>query len=78
MGLVIKNRDAQRLARQLADETGETISEALTNALRERLKRVRRAEWLLAIGRDCAKRMKEPYRSANPDDLLYDDKGLPR
>jgi antitoxin VapB len=33
---------------------------------------------LLRIGQDCAKRLKEPYRSASHDKLLYDDRGLPR
>lgn len=33
---------------------------------------------LLAIGRDCATRLKEPYRSADHGDLLYDELGLPR
>ena len=53
-------------------------------ALRERLARVRQeqglslADRLLAIGRDCAARLKEPFRSADHGDLLYDDRGLPR
>jgi len=30
------------------------------------------------IGRDCASRLKEPLRSADHADLLYDERGLPR
>jgi hypothetical protein len=33
---------------------------------------------LLAIGKDCSKRLKEPYGSADHADLLYDEKGLPK
>jgi predicted HicB family RNase H-like nuclease len=36
------------------------------------------ADRLLAIGRDCAARLGEEYRSIDHDALLYDDKGLPR
>ena len=32
---------------------------------------------LLEIGRDCAGRLKEPFRSADHGELLYDEKGLP-
>ena len=35
-------------------------------------------EKLLAIGRDCAAHLKEPYRSVDHDGLLYDERGLPR
>ncbi|WP_448188047.1 type II toxin-antitoxin system VapB family antitoxin [Azospirillum sp. sgz301742] len=84
MGLNIKNEEAHRLAQELATLTGESMTTAVTEALRERLNRVRGdtsgrlADRLLAIGRDCASRLKEPYRSADHGDLLYDDKGLPR
>jgi antitoxin VapB len=33
---------------------------------------------LLEIGRDCATHLKEPFRSADHGDLLYDEKGLPK
>lgn len=39
MALSIKDRDADRLARQLAALTGETITQAVTQALKERLER---------------------------------------
>ena len=39
MPLSIKNEDADRLARELAATTGETLTEAVVTALRERLER---------------------------------------
>jgi antitoxin VapB len=33
---------------------------------------------LLKIGRECAAHLKEPYKSAEHGDLLYDEKGLPK
>lgn len=84
MSLNIKNDEAHRLARELAALTGESMSAAVAEALRERLERVRRAkegglaERLLAIGKDCAARLEEPFRSIDHGDLLYDERGLPR
>lgn len=84
MSLNIKNKDAHKLAQQLARITGESMTEAVTEAVRERLKRVQHktaaklSDRLLEIGKDCAKHLKEPYRSADHGDLLYDAKGLPK
>ena len=86
MSLNIKNKDAHKLAQQLARITGESMTEAVTEAVRERLKRVQNkdqraaklSDRLLEIGRDCATHLKEPYRSADHGDLLYDEKGLPK
>lgn len=84
MAMNIKNDEAQKLARELAKLTGESMTAAVTEALRERLSEVRSkegrgiAERLLQIGRDCAAHLKEPYRSAEHGDLLYDEKGLPK
>ncbi|PYT75376.1 MAG: PSK operon transcription factor, partial [Acidobacteria bacterium] len=41
MSLNIKNKEAHKLANQLAKLTGENMTEAVTNAVRERLDRVR-------------------------------------
>jgi antitoxin VapB len=84
LGLNIKSEETHRLAQELARLTGESMTAAVTEAVRERLDRVRReravglADRLLAIGKDCAARLKEPFRSADHGDLLYDDWGLPR
>jgi antitoxin VapB len=84
VALNIKNDETYRLVEELAKRTGENMTEAVTEAVRERLSRVVSrqrpglAERLLRIGKDCAARLKEPYRSIDHADLLYDDKGLPR
>lgn len=80
--LNIKDPAAHKLAADLARETGETMTRAVTVALHERLRRVRRrkpegtAEDLLAIGRRCAARLKG--KPVPHDVLLYDQRGLPR
>jgi antitoxin VapB len=83
MTLNIKDPEAHSLARKLAQRTGETMTRAVTEALRERLARLTRetkpgvaADELLAIGRRCAATLE-----AKPIDhgsLLYDERGLPR
>ena len=84
MGMNIKNNEAQKLAHELSELTGESLTAAVTEAVRERLERVRSvrgaglAERLLRIGKDCAAHLKEPFRSADHGDMLYDDRGLPR
>ena len=84
MAMNIKNPEAQRLAQQVVKLTGESLTAAISQALRERLDRLRSerktglADRLLAIGRDCAPRLQEPFRSAEHGDLLYDENGLPR
>jgi antitoxin VapB len=84
VGLNIKNREAHQLAEALSKLTGESMTTAVTIALRERLARVRQqqglglADRLLAIGKDCAVHLKEPFRSADHGEILYDERGLPR
>ncbi len=84
MSFNVKKKETHQLARQLAKITGESMTEAVTKAIRERLDRVRGvrkndfADRLLQIGKDCAVHLREPFRSAAHGDLLYDDKGLPR
>jgi antitoxin VapB len=84
MSLNIKNEQTHRMARELARLTGESMSTAVNEAVRERLERVRgnarksMAERLMEIGKDCAAHLKEPYKSMNIDELLYDENGLPK
>ena len=84
MGLNIKDEKTHRLAQELAALTGESMTAAVAAAVRERLDRIRRergislADRLLAIGKDCAAHLEEPFRSADHADLLYDGRGLPR
>ena len=84
MALNIRNREAERLAAELARQTGETKTEAVTKALRDRLARVRRertkrrlADELEEIAEHCANLPLLDNRP--PDDILgYDHFGLPR
>jgi antitoxin VapB len=86
MSLNIKNPEAHALATRLAQKAGETLTEAVTTALRERLERLEGTavydaalyEKLRAIAKDCRKHMKEPYLSIEHGDLLYDERGLPK
>ncbi len=83
MALSIKNDEADRLARELAELTGETLTEAVVSSLRERLERKRAqrdarplSERLMEIGRRCAALPVLDDRS--PDEVLgYDEHGLP-
>ena len=83
MSLNIKNPETVRLAHEVADRTGETVTGAITVALRERLGRlepgaVTLSERLLAIGRDCASRLDQRTRTVEHGELLYGPDGLPR
>jgi antitoxin VapB len=82
MAINIKNDETQRLTRELAALTGESVTAAVTVAVRERLDRVRksdltteqRAAKILDLGRQIANGL-----GANPMEIddLYDDAGLP-
>jgi antitoxin VapB len=86
MHLNIKNHEVHELAKELAELTGESMTEAVLVALRERLARERnteerieaRAEALMAIGRDVASRIPPELRDKDWDAELYDERGLPR
>jgi len=83
VALSIKNPEADRLVRELAAQTGESITEAVITALRERLVRergrarvARLADELRQIGERCTALPVLDERS--PDEVLgYDDRGLP-
>lgn len=83
MALSIKDPEADRLARELAAHTGETLTEAIVVALRERLARETgrtRAsslrEELAAIRQRCVALPRLDDRSAEQI-LGYDHNGLP-
>jgi antitoxin VapB len=87
MALNLKDPETHRLARELAEATGKSMSEAVTEAIRLRLEQLRRERaeederWcdeLLAIAKDIAAEMREPWRSTSIDELFYDENGLPR
>lgn len=82
--LNIKNPEADRLARILAHQLGESITDVVIEALREKLLReqgkrtpIDMKENLLEIGHRCAQLPDKDTRS--PDEILgYDSKGLPK
>jgi len=82
MGLNIKNPEAHRLARELAELTGESMATAVTEALRERLARARKkglAERLMKIGEKCVAQIAKTDRPMMDVEDLYDpETGLPR
>ncbi|MBW3661000.1 MAG: type II toxin-antitoxin system VapB family antitoxin [Gemmatimonadetes bacterium] len=83
MALSIKNEEADRLARELAGETGESLTEAVTRSLQERLIRVRSRREpgrLRDVIREIRDRCAElPVRDGrSPDEIIgYDERGLP-
>ena len=83
MALNIRNEETEALADALARLTGETKTEAVTVALRERLQRAKRSqrrtrltEELNEVALHCASLPVRDTRSAE-DILGYDDRGLP-
>jgi antitoxin VapB len=85
MAMNIKNAETERLARELARKNGETVTTAVTVALRERLERQERAEkregrleWLLRLSEQTAPLLKDLPPSDKIGDLLFDkETGLP-
>ncbi|MGA9623378.1 MAG: type II toxin-antitoxin system VapB family antitoxin [Bryobacteraceae bacterium] len=83
MALNIKNPKADELARALAARTGQSITDAVLDALREQLKREtgrtlapRLAEELRAIGDRCA--ALPDYDKRSPEEIIgFDGHGLP-
>ncbi|MEI7710654.1 MAG: type II toxin-antitoxin system VapB family antitoxin [Rhodospirillales bacterium] len=80
--LNIKSEDAYRLAFRLAELTGESLTGAVTRALRAELDRQERhrdveaeVERMLAMGREIRAHMREPVSSDLSD--LYDESGFP-
>lgn len=83
MTLNIKDPEAHELARKIAEQTGETMTRAVTEALRERLARITRArppeataDDLLAIGRRCAATLQG--KPVDHGMLLDDASGVPK
>ncbi|MEN8195954.1 MAG: type II toxin-antitoxin system VapB family antitoxin [Pseudomonadota bacterium] len=84
MPISIKDPEADRLARELSEATGESLTRAIREALRERLTRVRAGrrgrrlvDELDDIALRCAGLPVMDERA--PDEILgYDEHGLPR
>ena len=90
MSLNIKNEETCRLAGELAKLTGETMTAAITVALRERLERMEdehrptrpkaTLDELRAISRSAAMKLRGTSGPGSTDhgDWLYDEYGLPK
>jgi antitoxin VapB len=81
VGLNIKNEETSRLAAQLAALTGETMTRAVTVAIRERITRIQRqrnVDEIMARAQEIIRRSggAEPYLDHAA--LLYDEHGLPK
>jgi antitoxin VapB len=83
MALSLKDEETDRLAREVAALTGETLTQAIRTALAERLERERLrrggstglAERLMELGRHCA--ALPDFDTRSPDEIVgYDENGL--
>lgn len=81
MAMNIKNPETHRLAQELAAKMGTSITEAITQAVREKLwefERDQRTKRALATARDAATRMPDEFKKLSLDEELYDEFGLPK
>ncbi len=83
MALSIKNQEVDRLARRLAKVTGESMTEAICNALKQRLEKETGRKQPSTI-RDEILRIRErvarlPRKDQRSDENIigYDDHGIP-
>jgi len=77
----IKSDEAYALATEIAGRTGETLTQVVLEALRARqreLTKDERFERAMAICRDARSRMTPEFLATDFDDLLYDERGLPK
>lgn len=81
--LNIKDPEAHRLASALSRLTGESMTQAVTEALKERLERIERRQTskaniqeLRAIAKGISSQVKRPY--VDHAELLFDEHGLPK
>lgn len=81
MGMNIKNEEAHQLAAQVASIYDETLTEAVTVALRERLARAtehNRLESLRTLAHEISLRMPKGLDRESINSMLYNEIGLPR
>lgn len=84
MPLSIKNPETEELAREISKETGESLTAAITNALRERLQRLRGRRQAKSLAQEvddilCRVDALPKLDDRPEDDILgYDSEGFPR
>jgi antitoxin VapB len=84
VSLNIKNEETHRLVRRLAELTGQSQTSAVEDAVRRRLEELERAESrgarreaMMRIARESAAQLDREI-SNDPNDLLYDELGMPK
>jgi antitoxin VapB len=84
VSLNIKNEETHRLVRRLAELTGQSQTSAVEDAVRRRLEELERAESrsarreaMMRIARESAALIDQDL-SNDPNDVLYDEVGIPR
>jgi len=85
VSLNIKNPETEQLARELARSTGESLTLAVTLAIKERLERQKQATkredrmaWLNRVSERTAALMNDGRTTKQLFDELYDENGLPK
>ena len=84
MALSIKSIETERLAREIAGKTGESITGAIQKALEERLDKLKREKQSRSLTTqldEILRRFDEipDLDSRPPDEIIgYDENGLPR
>ena len=84
MALSIKSIEVERLARELAEKTGESLTGVIQKALEERLERLKRQrknQILMGQLREILHRVDQlpVLDPRSPDEIIgYDENGLPR
>ena len=84
MPLSIRNPRAEQLAREVAAESGESMTQAVIHALEEQLQRIRERrvatdlfDEIMAVSSRCRALPDQDVRSAE-EILGYDNNGVPR
>ena len=84
MALSIRNPKAEKLAREVAAQSGENLTQAIIHALEERLERLRGRrtapdtfQEIIQISRRCSSLPDQDPRSAE-EILGYDHRGVPQ
>jgi len=84
MSLNIKDPEVHQLAKELAELTGENMTQAVGIAVKDRLMRVRSerkkkrmsVKGMMALGKHVRSKIKGPL--VDHAELLYDERGLPK
>ncbi len=84
MALSIKNPETERLARLIAKQTGESLTQAIEQSLRERVERLQRQRRATATSASVEEILRRvdalpTLDTRSEDEILgYDEHGLPR